>query len=229
MKLSPTNMIQWAEKIGRELSAFRTISDAHFGAPHSKARSMGALITYTKEKDIHLNDNIDMRNLRKKDIHHYKKLFTELWNKVSRSKLCYMVLGNHDRKFGHTLKTRNGNAIPQFVIIDGVLFHHGYLADYSKKRQLEWSEGDNGISTWKWKLRSYAGKLIPHWKDGTNLKPSKKLMKKLENYVLKMEKESNLKIHTSCCGHWHPKEMFDYLYNNRRYIIVPRGVTNIIV
>ena len=150
---------------------------------------------------IYLGDNLDLAGCSKdmveelvQDYLYHQRLFANRF-----------IDGNHERM----------TIVPSYYIDEGVIFSHGDFEKWGDKKAIKYRSKSHGASKFKQKF------IIPtiEWAEqfGVN-----RATKKFKKAAAQLAKENS--CHTYVCGHIHPKEKLDFIFDDIRIIVLPRGV-----
>ena len=162
-----------------------------------KLRSNGEIVVY-------LGDNIDIRNVSRKELAHAKQ--TVLWMKKHTD---MFIMGNHELDV---------TPAPNFYKHDGVLFTHGDFISWdlekvkafrSKPKSAGWFKRNILIPVIDFARHVYEPMITDEFK------------KRLVSYAIEYD------CHTVVMGHRHPSKRIDVMIDGYRCIILPRGINKV--
>lgn len=195
-------------------------ADIHLYAPKALNKlTVNRIIDYDKNitdennKVLLLGDIIDVKNTRKKHIRH---AVADVLRLIEHFGGRY-VLGNHE------LNISKGLCYNQSFIFNNqnIKISHGHRFFWSIEKANDWETREpKGISNCKYRKMQAVQWMDEKFYRGKKIKPTKKLLTKFDNSAI---------ADVFIMGHKHPKETFDHVYNNKRLIILKRGLSAVTV
>lgn len=189
------------------MQKYRIITDAHVYSTEAIMtldELIKAIATCPDDRHIvYLGDNIDLKNVRRKELDKALKDLEYLKLLVDR-KLGDFVMGNHDPMKG----------VQDHFIKDKIYFGHGCKEFWPLEKYQKFCEKPNGAGFLK---RKIAVHLIDDFIGWVNPGPNKL-------FTEFMNKLDPNKIRLVVTGHRHPKETLTGEINGIRYMILSRGI-----
>jgi len=213
---------------------FKIYSDVHALGPHE----LKDFEFKYEEGTIFLEDNFDLKNSKKKDIKNsILKWGTHVFNILYFGGL--LVRGNHEKMkfFPKSIvdKFKIEKEIPVWIIVDGVLFTHGW------KLQKKWELKEESYFDNDPKGAGFLRRIYVKTRNSARDLIDVKFTEEEKIYMLKFVKECQdieyrnairnnraAQIIRACCfGHCHPQIVIRFDFGMTEFVCVPRGLTEI--
>lgn len=182
------------------------INDLHIYAPN-ELEGYRNCFNPSDENEFFLGDNFDLINCKKKEVKNVQREIDKLKEKYGKK----FITGNHEAQ-------RDTDSL--VIVKPGIAAMHGDDIFWGREKSVKYRQKDRGAGFLK---RGLWVNALEAFEQGYDRKVSDEDLKRFDSVATANG------VHTIIVGHLHPKDQLNINYNNKRLVVLKRGITTLLL